>query len=86
MTAYTLWIFTEDDRYLKDYTKWWSYIDANVIDKVNGSWFHELDPNQKVVAHTWPGKPDTYHAFNACILPMYPMGTSFIGTAIEVKG
>lgn len=86
MTAYTLWIFTEDDRYLKDYTKWWSYIDAHVIDKVNGSWFHELDPNQKVVAHTWPGKPDTYHAFNACILPMYPMGTSFIGTAIKVKG
>jgi mannose/cellobiose epimerase-like protein (N-acyl-D-glucosamine 2-epimerase family) len=56
-----------------------------VIDKKNGSWFHELDPNQNVVAHTWPGKPDTYHAFNACILPMYPMGTSFIGTAIAIR-
>ena len=85
MTAYTLWNFTKDDKYMKDYTKWWSYIDSHVIDKENGSWFHELDPNQKVVAHTWPGKPDTYHAFNACMLPLFPMGTSFIGTVLDLQ-
>lgn len=85
MTAYTLWIFTKQDQYIKDYSKWWGYIDAHLIDKSNGSWFHELDPNQSVVAHTWPGKPDTYHAFNACILEMYPMGTSFIGTVLQLR-
>lgn len=83
MTAYTLWVFTQDDKYLRDYTKWWSYIDSYVIDKERGSWFHELDQHQRVVAHTWPGKPDTYHAFNACMLPLFPLGTSFIGTALE---
>jgi len=85
MTAYTLWRFTGDSKYLADYTHWWAYINKHVIDPINGSWFHELDPNQDVVANTWPGKPDTYHAFNACVLPMFPMGTSFIGTAMQIK-
>lgn len=85
MTAYTLWVFTDDDQYIEDYSQWWSYIDTYVLDKTHGSWFHELDPQQAVVAHTWPGKPDTYHAFNACILEMYPMGTSFIGTVLQLR-
>lgn len=85
MTAYTLWIFTKENKYIEDYTKWWSYIDAHLLDKTHGSWFHELDPGQAVVNHTWPGKPDTYHAFNACILGMYPMGTSFIGAILQLR-
>ena len=85
MTAYTLWRFTGDSKYLADYTNWWAYINKHVIDHINGSWIHELDPDQNVVANTWPGKPDTYHAFNACVLPMFPMGTSFIGTAMQIK-
>jgi mannose/cellobiose epimerase-like protein (N-acyl-D-glucosamine 2-epimerase family) len=85
MTAYTLWTFTNDSNYLVDYTTWWDYINKHLIDPINGSWFHELNPNQNVVAITWPGKPDTYHAFNACVLPLFPMGTSFIGTAIKIR-
>lgn len=85
MTAYTLWIFTKESKYFEDYNSWWEYIDKYVIDHKNGSWFHELDSEQKVVAHTWPGKPDTYHAFNACVLPLFPMGTSFVGTALDLK-
>lgn len=85
MTAYTLWTFTEDEQYIQDYTKWWSYINTHVIDRINGSWFHELDSDQRVVAHTWPGKPDTYHAFNACMLPLFPIGTSFIGTVLDLR-
>jgi mannose/cellobiose epimerase-like protein (N-acyl-D-glucosamine 2-epimerase family) len=85
MTAYTLWTFTNDSKYLLDYTTWWDYINKHLIDPINGSWFHELNPNQNVVAITWPGKPDTYHAFNACVLPLFPMGTSFIGTAIKIR-
>jgi mannose/cellobiose epimerase-like protein (N-acyl-D-glucosamine 2-epimerase family) len=85
MTAYTLWILTKESKYLDDYSTWWEYIDRHVIDHVNGSWFHELDPMQKVVAHTWPGKPDTYHAFNSCVLPLFPLGTSFVGTALDLR-
>ncbi len=85
MTAYTLWVITDDAGYLKDYSNWWAYIDAHMIDRENGSWFHELDPNGGVVSHTWSGKPDTYHAFNACVLPLYPLGSSFIGTVLSLQ-
>ena len=85
MTAYTLWYFSGKENYLDDYEKWWQYIDRYVLDKINGSWFHELAPDQTVIANTWPGKPDTYHAFNAAVLPMYPIGTSFIGTALQLS-
>lgn len=85
MTAHTLWVETKDELYLTDYRKWWQYIDDHVLDKVNGSWFHELDSTQKVVENTWSGKPDTYHAFNACVLPLYPLSTSCIQTALNVK-
>lgn len=83
MTAYTLWKITGESKYLRDYDSWWRYIDTHVIDKVAGSWFHELDPNQKVVEETWSGKPDIYHAFNACLLPLYPLAATFVETAIS---
>ena len=85
MGAYTLWHFSGKENYLEDYEKWWQYIDRFVLDKINGSWFHELDPHQNVITNTWPGKPDTYHAFNAAVLPMHPIGTSFIGTALQLS-
>lgn len=84
MSAYTAWFFTRDNTYLKDYDLWWRYIDDHVLDKEFGSWKHELDAKHNVVTATWPGKPDVYHAFNACLLGMYPMKTSFVGTAIQL--
>lgn len=81
MTAYTLWHFTHESRYLDDYNSWWRYIDLHVIDTNMGSWRHELDAHQQVVTATWPGKPDVYHALNACLLGMYEMTASFVGLA-----
>ena len=81
MSAYTLWHFTKKSEFMADYNAWWSYIDSYVIDKEAGSWRHELDSDQKVVTATWPGKPDIYHAFNACLLGMYEMTASFVGLA-----
>jgi len=81
MSAYTLWNFTGNDVYLADYSYWWSYIDRHIIDKSAGSWRHEVDAHQQVVTETWPGKPDVYHALNACLLGMYEMTASFIGLA-----
>ncbi len=81
MTAFTLWDVTGEKDYLDDYYNWWSYIQANVIDKQFGSWHHELDSSQKVTSKTWSGKPDVYHAFSACIFPILPLGASLIGAA-----
>ncbi len=84
MTAYTLWKVTGDPNYLQDYDAWWRYIVTYVIDKVHGSWFHELGPDLKVEEGTWSGKPDVYHALNACLLPLFPLSSSFVGTALQV--
>jgi sulfoquinovose isomerase len=85
MTAFVLWIETGEDEFLLDYKSWWQYIDHHVLDKVSGSWHHELNSKQEVVEGTWSGKPDTYHAFNACVLPMYPLSSSFIKTAVDSR-
>lgn len=81
MAAFTLWKITGKNSYLKDYDLWWSYIDLNMIDREFGSWHHELNPQQQVTEDTWPGKPDIYHALNACLLPLLPFESSFIGAA-----
>ena len=83
MTSWTLHHFTGEGIYLEDYEKWWSYIDQYLIDKEKGSWFHELNARQEVSTSTWEGKPDIYHALNACLLAMYPMSPSFIGVTLR---
>jgi mannose/cellobiose epimerase-like protein (N-acyl-D-glucosamine 2-epimerase family) len=40
-----------------------------VLDKSCGSWYHQLDENNKLKSTVWPGKPDLYHAFQAMLIP-----------------
>lgn len=80
LAAFTLWKITGEDQYLEDYYSWWQYIQDHVMDKEFGSWHHELDAAAKVTTVTWSGKPDIYHAFNACILPLLPFKASLIGS------
>ena len=82
LAAYCLNQETGEQEFIDDYLKWWSYIDESVIDHVNGSWFAELDQNQKVVSNTWEGKPDVYHSFQAAVLPLLPNARSFVGAAM----
>ena len=82
MAAYSLWISTSEAKYLEDFNHWWKYALDNMLDYELGSWFHELDPEQAVIDTTWSGKPDVYHAFNACLLTMYPFKSSFVGLVV----
>lgn len=85
MASWVLWKTTGENHYLADYELWWSYIDRNHIDREFGSWHHELNPNLEVIEDTWSGKPDVYHALNACLLPILPFEASFIGAALKYK-
>jgi mannose/cellobiose epimerase-like protein (N-acyl-D-glucosamine 2-epimerase family) len=85
LTSYSLYQETGDKKYFEDYLKWWKYIDTYFIDHVHGSWFAELDKDHKVVSHTWSGKPDLYHVFQAAILPLLPAARSFVGGAVKFK-
>jgi mannose/cellobiose epimerase-like protein (N-acyl-D-glucosamine 2-epimerase family) len=59
---------TKDAKYLELYAKWWRYADQYFVDKTNGSWRHECDQENNPSAHVWKGRPDVYHALNACLI------------------
>ncbi|GAA1728367.1 AGE family epimerase/isomerase [Isoptericola hypogeus] len=72
---------TGDARYADLAGGWWTWIDANLVDHRRGSWFHELDTDNRPSGRTWVGKPDVYHAAQAVILPELPLTGSFAGSA-----
>jgi mannose/cellobiose epimerase-like protein (N-acyl-D-glucosamine 2-epimerase family) len=45
------------------------YLDEKVLDHVSGSWFHQLDQENRVIGTVWPGKSDIYHALQAVLIP-----------------
>lgn len=75
-TAATLYQVTGRLLY-RDYYGWFmQYLDEEVMDHVNGSWFHQLDRNNKVITSVWPGKSDLYHALQSTLIPYLPVGVS----------
>ena len=68
-TSAVLYRITGSDRYADDYAMFMEYLDGKVLDHVNGSWFHQLDRNNKLKGTVWPGKSDLYHAVQATLIP-----------------
>jgi len=77
---------TGDPRYGADHATWTGWAQAHVVDRVHGSWWHELDPAGAPAFSMWPGKPDVYHAFQALLLPLLPPCASFVGGAVALLG
>ena len=67
-----------------DYAEYMQYLDEAVHDKENGSWFHQLDSENRLLNTVWPGKSDLYHAFQATLIPYYETGIS-IAAAVKRK-
>jgi mannose/cellobiose epimerase-like protein (N-acyl-D-glucosamine 2-epimerase family) len=63
---------TGDRRYADWYDRWWQHAEA-FIDRVRGSWHHELDAANRPSAEIWQGKPDAYHQFQATLIPRLPL-------------
>lgn len=68
-TSAVLYRATGDRRYASDYAMYMEYLDNYILDHINGSWFHQLDRNNRVTDTVWPGKPDLYHALQATLIP-----------------
>jgi mannose/cellobiose epimerase-like protein (N-acyl-D-glucosamine 2-epimerase family) len=64
---------TGDASYDGWYQVWWEHIDACFRDTEHGSWRHELTTDNRPSSTTWEGKPDTYHAFQATLIPRLPL-------------
>jgi sulfoquinovose isomerase len=78
-TAYALWATTGDEAYGDQWRLLWKHANDTFIDLERGGWRHEIDPEGQLGRGTWPGKPDTYHAIQAVLLPLLPFGASFAG-------
>jgi sulfoquinovose isomerase len=54
-----------------EYADWqrtlWDYADTYLIDPVDGSWWHQLDVDNRRTGTIWRGKPDIYHAVGAVL-------------------
>ena len=72
---------TGDDRYDECYRRWWTFAQEHFVDTENGSWTHQLSPANQPASSVWSGKPDVYHAFQACVLPRLPLSPS-LATAV----
>ena len=68
-TSVVLYRVTGNEKYAEDYSMFLEYLDTYVLDKEKGSWYHQLDENNKPKATVWPGKADLYHAFQAMLIP-----------------
>ena len=53
------------------YRRVWNFSAAHFIDPANGGWFPELGADLKPVDAFFTGKPDIYHALQACLIPLY---------------
>lgn len=67
--AWTLAQATGDAFYGEWYDRAWRFADARLIDHARGGWFHEIGPDDRPAPGLFPGKPDIYHALQACLIP-----------------
>ncbi|CUR60498.1 N-acylglucosamine 2-epimerase [metagenome] len=78
-TAAALFTATGDPAYAAWYATWWDHVAEVFIDPERGSWRHELDAKNQPSAVVWAGKPDTYHAFQATLIPRLPLTPTLAG-------
>lgn len=58
------------------YRQWWDLAERSFIDRSGGSWWAQLDAMNQPATSVWAGKPDTYHAVQATLLPRLPLAPS----------
>ncbi|MFP9136912.1 AGE family epimerase/isomerase [Devosia sp. XGJD_8] len=65
------------------YRKLWDYAENHVIDHKRGGWLSELKEDLTPTSRLFVGKPDIYHALQACLIPLYPATGSLTKAIIE---
>ncbi len=54
------------------YRRLWGFAARHFIDRRDGGWLPQLDDSLTPIAGYFTGKPDLYHALQACLIPLYP--------------
>lgn len=84
-TSAVLYRVTGREKYANDFSMFLEYLESKVHDKVNGSWFHQLDSGNKLLNTVWPGKSDIYHALQATLIAYNKVDTS-IAASVKQSG
>ena len=67
-----------DPRFEEWYRRIWGFAGNHLVDRQAGGWIPELDANLKPVNRVFTGRPDLYHAVQACLIPLLPSSGSLI--------
>ena len=54
------------------YRTLWGFAENHLIDHRNGGWHPELSRDLEAASTLFTGKPDLYHALQACLIPLFP--------------
>jgi sulfoquinovose isomerase len=76
---------TADPQYGRFYDEWWQWAEDHFIDRVAGSWHHELNAAGIPSFSVKKGKADVYHAFQATLLPVAPVTASLASALLELQ-
>ncbi|MDB5623563.1 MAG: mannose-6-phosphate isomerase, partial [Devosia sp.] len=64
--------FDRDLYFQRWYRHFWDFAANHVIDHQHGGWHSELSEDLQPTSRLFVGKPDIYHALQACLIPLYP--------------
>jgi sulfoquinovose isomerase len=65
------------------YRRIWNFSAAHFIDRIHGGWHPQLNEELKPNADPFYGKPDIYHALQACLIPLLPTAGSITAGLIK---
>jgi mannose/cellobiose epimerase-like protein (N-acyl-D-glucosamine 2-epimerase family) len=74
--AWALYAATGEQRYAGFWERFWAHARATYLDGRPG-WLHEADAAGRPTSITWTGRPDVYHALQACLVSELEPAPSF---------
>lgn len=77
------WRVTRADDDAARYYALWEHVAEFFLDHEHGSWFHELDTQNRPSSEVWAGKPDLYHALQTALIPRLPLAPSLAAALQE---
>ena len=67
------------------YRRMWDFAALTLVDRANGGWHPQIDARGLPAEDPFFGKPDIYHALQACLVPLFPV-TASLSTHLAGRG
>ncbi len=71
----------DDPSYETWYRELWGWASVNLLDREHGGWRPQLHETCQPISTLFTGKPDLYHALQACLIPLFPAEGSLLQAA-----